>query len=242
MNAHLDLLTKPLAPRQSAILGLVLVAAAASYCVLHELLFYGFPSLSSALAWAAISVLPWLAAFECNKYVVAKVAGSRVRAGAILLVLLLALFASGITESLLFPDEARFMQMAGWHVVADLPETAIVALLTLIASVLSAPSTNAPAQHDLAELAPDPARILWLKSAGNYVEIAAHGRTQIKRMTLRQAQAMLDPAKFVRISRSVIINREALAQYEPRRALIRLSDGSEYKIGNAYRSKAAALV
>jgi len=61
-------------------------------------------------------------------------------------------------------------------------------------------------------------------------------------MPLRQAQDLLDPQRFVRISRSVIVNRDAIVpDSSGLLGRVRLVDGSEHRIGDAYRAEIARL-
>lgn len=53
--------------------------------------------------------------------------------------------------------------------------------------------------------------ILWVESAGNYVELHLAARTVLHRVTLNRLEAMLDPGKFLRIHRSAIVRREQIA-------------------------------
>lgn len=61
----------------------------------------------------------------------------------------------------------------------------------------------------------DVAGIDWLEASGNYVEIHAGKERFLHRERLHVLEAQLDPAQFVRIHRSIIVNRAAAAEIRP---------------------------
>jgi len=56
--------------------------------------------------------------------------------------------------------------------------------------------------------------ILWIESAGNYVELHLDGRAVLHRITLNRLEALLDPAAFLRVHRSAIVRRSQIARLE----------------------------
>jgi len=56
--------------------------------------------------------------------------------------------------------------------------------------------------------------ILWIESAGNYVELHLEGRAVLHRITLNRLEALLDPAVFLRVHRSAIVRRGQIARLE----------------------------
>jgi two-component system LytT family response regulator len=55
----------------------------------------------------------------------------------------------------------------------------------------------------------------WMESAGNYVRLhTAAGRLPL-RAAMKDLEATLDPARFLRIHRSIIVNLSAVAHLEP---------------------------
>lgn len=54
------------------------------------------------------------------------------------------------------------------------------------------------------------ADILWVKAAGNYVELRLPGRSVLHRVTLTHLERRLDPALFVRVHRSALVRRDQL--------------------------------
>ncbi|MGJ7918888.1 LytR/AlgR family response regulator transcription factor [Massilia sp. LXY-6] len=56
--------------------------------------------------------------------------------------------------------------------------------------------------------------ILWVESAGNYVELHLEGRTVLHRITLNRLEALLAPGDFLRVHRSAIVRRSQIARLE----------------------------
>ena len=81
------------------------------------------------------------------------------------------------------------------------------------------------------------AEILRLEAADNYVRLFAD-RTYLLRRTLTRVAGMLDPAIFLRIHRSHIINMRRVRELLPRshgEFAIALEDGSEITSSRSYR-------
>jgi two-component system LytT family response regulator len=84
-------------------------------------------------------------------------------------------------------------------------------------------------------------RIDWIRAQDDYVLLGTGGREHLKQMTLQSLEAQLDPARFLRIHRSVLLNVDRLARVETalsgdKEAV--LSDGSRLPVS---RSGAARL-
>lgn len=54
----------------------------------------------------------------------------------------------------------------------------------------------------------------WLEAQDDYVAVHAGGRTHLKRATLAELAASLDPARFVRVHRSYVVPLERIARLE----------------------------
>jgi two-component system, LytTR family, response regulator len=52
----------------------------------------------------------------------------------------------------------------------------------------------------------EPEEVDWVESWGNYVRLFAAGRRYLLRETMAAVEARLDPTRFLRISRSIIVN------------------------------------
>ncbi len=78
----------------------------------------------------------------------------------------------------------------------------------------------------------------WIEAAGNYVTLHVGARAPLLRHTLSGIERQLDPQRFRRIHRSVIVNLERVKEV---RALdngdycARLADGRELRVGRSYR-------
>lgn len=59
------------------------------------------------------------------------------------------------------------------------------------------------------------AEIECLEAAGNYVAVHASGEQHIIRETLTELESQLDPAKFLRVSRSAIVNLNHVRELQP---------------------------
>lgn len=56
--------------------------------------------------------------------------------------------------------------------------------------------------------------ILWLESAGNYVELHLASRTVLHRITLNRLEALLPAEAFLRVHRSAIVRRDQIVSLE----------------------------
>ena len=91
----------------------------------------------------------------------------------------------------------------------------------------------------------DVSRIDWLKASGNYVEVHAGSESFLHRERLHVLLAGLDPAAFVRIHRSVIVHRAAVAEIQPLAGgdyLILLRGGEELRLSRTYRAALDSLL
>jgi two-component system LytT family response regulator len=58
------------------------------------------------------------------------------------------------------------------------------------------------------------ADILWVESAGNYVELHLAGRTVLHRITLNRIETLLAPEDFLRVHRGAIVRRGEIARLD----------------------------
>lgn len=85
----------------------------------------------------------------------------------------------------------------------------------------------------------DVSQIDWLEASGNYVEIHAGKESFLHRERLHVLEAQLDPADFVRIHRSIIVNRAAVKEIRPIAGgdcTVLLRDGAQVRLSRTYRS------
>ena len=211
----------------------LLMFGGGSHCFIKGWLLNSAPTLGFALAWGAVTLLPWLVAWEANKFVLRRFSNRTQQAWAIAAVMLLSLVYTGFTEWLLFaPLHMGAAAIAGLHTLQHLPEIGIVGLLTIISAFAT---TNRRAPNIAKGEAPSYSdQVIWARAAGNYVEFKIGQTVKVERMTLRQVEMTFDPARFARINRFLVINRSRVVG-SPRGSWIRMSDGTEYRIGDAYR-------
>jgi DNA-binding LytR/AlgR family response regulator len=86
---------------------------------------------------------------------------------------------------------------------------------------------------------------LWLVFARLYVCLRSAGRDHLKEETLAELEALLDPARFVRIHRSYILNPDRLARVElyarDSRVAI-LHDGTKLPVSRAGYARLSQLL
>lgn len=95
------------------------------------------------------------------------------------------------------------------------------------------------------EVAVAAADITRIVAAGNYVEIQVAGRSLLTRATLAAIETQVDPAAFVRISRSALVRTDAIAELRRRphgEFLVKLNDGAELVWTRRFRRVAGPLV
>ena len=84
----------------------------------------------------------------------------------------------------------------------------------------------------------------WIKAADNYVELHRGRETHLLRETLNALEARLPAEDFVRISRSVIVNRERVRELKPLFSgeyTVTLENGTELGLSRGYREALARL-
>jgi two-component system LytT family response regulator len=85
----------------------------------------------------------------------------------------------------------------------------------------------------------------WFHSAGNYVRLHAGERAFAVRHTMKALESALDPQKFQRIHRGVIVNLDRIASLHSHasgRMRIRLHDGTQLRLGRTYRGDLRQLL
>lgn len=86
------------------------------------------------------------------------------------------------------------------------------------------------------------ATVAWAESSGNYVVLHAGKETHELRETLTALEARLDPARFVRVHRRIIVAVDAIRELQPwfggDQVLI-LRDGTKLRVSRSYREHVA---
>ncbi len=89
------------------------------------------------------------------------------------------------------------------------------------------------------------AEIDWVEASGNYVRIHARGTTHTMRSTLAAFQERLDPDRFLRIHRSIVVNLDRVREITPwfhgDYAVI-LRDGERLSLSRTYRPQVERLL
>ena len=84
----------------------------------------------------------------------------------------------------------------------------------------------------------------WIEAAGNYAGLHVKQKTHLIRETMSDLEARLDPALFLRIHRSTIVNRDCIQALEPvsnGEYVLTLHDGTRLASSRSYRARVQAL-
>jgi two-component system LytT family response regulator len=84
----------------------------------------------------------------------------------------------------------------------------------------------------------------WIEGEGNYLRIHAGKQSWLLRETLGEIEARLDPARFVRIHKSTIVNTERIREIQPLfngAHSVLLHDGTRLTWSRGYRRRLRAL-
>jgi two-component system LytT family response regulator len=82
--------------------------------------------------------------------------------------------------------------------------------------------------------------IQWVDAAGDYMCIHAAGKTHIMRITMKQLEGMLNPAVFLRVHRSTIVNTACITgaqTLDNGEFLLNLEGGTQLKVSRSYRDR-----
>lgn len=82
--------------------------------------------------------------------------------------------------------------------------------------------------------------IEWLQASGNYVNLRVRGHDYPLRSTLGGIETKLDPARFVRVHRSYMVNLDCIASIEPLDtgdARVHMQDGNSLPCSRTYRGE-----
>jgi two-component system LytT family response regulator len=127
----------------------------------------------------------------------------------------------------------------------------VEALLRLLESTptVSRPSGSRPDQRMVIKDAGRvmfvrPAEIDWVDAAGNYVRLHVGKDVHLLRETMAGMEARLDSDRFIRISRSMIVNIDRIKEVQPLfngSYTFVLQDGTRLESSRRYRQKLGAL-
>ena len=89
------------------------------------------------------------------------------------------------------------------------------------------------------------AEIDWIEAAGHYLELHVGKETHLVRETIGRIEALLEPARFVRVHRSAIVNLDRVKELRPSfhgEYLIELQGGTRITSGRAYSKQLQRLL
>jgi len=89
------------------------------------------------------------------------------------------------------------------------------------------------------------AKLDYAEAQDDYVALASGGKKYLKQQTITSLEACLDPARFVRIHRSYLVNLERVTKIEPygkESKLAVLADGTQLPVSRAGYARLAALL
>ena len=85
----------------------------------------------------------------------------------------------------------------------------------------------------------------WIDSASNYVRLHVGGKANFVRETMKSVEARLDPERFVRVHRSLIINIDRVLSIEPTshgEYLVTMRDGARLTTSRTHSDRLRALL
>jgi len=239
-----DAWRRPLSTLETVYVGLVLFVVGTAYCQLYCAIampaMNGMAMPLTLSMWrSAVETVPALIAFELSKRALSRGADARALAEVAVVLALSAIAAAALSYAChgFFFHSAMPLR----PVIADrLPGITLTAIAIAWASrqARMENSARAPAQGPATSELPPADYIDWVRAAGNYVEIRVGGRSVLRRMTMAQAEQALAGKAFVRVHRSMLLNRARIAglDRDERPRHVRLTDGSVVKVGEAYRA------
>ena len=83
-------------------------------------------------------------------------------------------------------------------------------------------------------------QIEWCQACENYIQLHSGQQSHLLRATMTLLESQLDPYRFVRISRSAIINLDFVKEIRSVPAkgrVVRLVSGTQINVGREYRSR-----
>lgn len=89
------------------------------------------------------------------------------------------------------------------------------------------------------------ADIAWVDAAGDYMCIHAAGETHIMRITMKQLESLLNPARFLRVHRSTIVNTRVISgarTLSNGEYCLNLEGGAQIKVSRSYKDRIRQLL
>lgn len=117
-----------------------------------------------------------------------------------------------------------------------------------------APPAMAPSASHLSSIAVrergqvtlvDLARVDWIETQGNYLALHAGSTVHLVRDSLARLEVRLDPARFLRVHRRIVVAADRIETVTPLGAgdaQLRLKDGTELRLSRSYRDGIETLL
>ena len=225
-------LLEPLRGAALAVAALVVWVLGALYCSGYERLASGLDNWPGSLVWAAVAVMPWFVLLEWAKRPAVRAATrTPARLGAVLIAVAVASIVAELAVNWIAGDRSAPLALL---LMRRLPAIAATILLVLLSRrTVNGIRADRAIPEELVAIAPT---IDWVEAADNYVALRVEGRTAMRRMTMREAEQALSPHGFVRIHRRFLVNSSRVAEIRGNgKPFVRLTDGTELPVGQAYR-------
>lgn len=232
------LLQRPSSMPAMVVGSFVVLLVGAVYCSGYEALTTGYDNWPGSLIWAAYALLPWYLLFEWirrrehrqgERVPVLAIAGLLVAVGA----------GSLAAERLEYGMGSSAAPPVLLSLIRRAPGIAITLALIAVSRIVAHPASREDDRFDVADLLAKAKAIRWISAADNYLEIHYPGGVAMIRMTMREAERRLAPLGFVRIHRSIIVNRALVDMVESDR--VRLDDGKVLVAGKAFAGNLRTL-
>lgn len=158
-----------------------------------------------------------------------------------------------------WPRELGYEYLKDWRSYAGILFTVAVYRLLLLRLQGEAKLLDAPDEGPAVEPIDRPERFLvrklgkeflvpaadieLLQASGNYVNLRVRGRDYPLRATMTGIEPRMDPARFVRVHRSYMVNLDCLAEIEPLEtgdARLVMRDGTKVPCSRRYRARLSA--
>ena len=222
-------LFRPLSAAQLILIALLLTAMTTAYCMAYTAFAGQMESPLEGIVWTALNILPWLLCLEFAKR----------QSGWPLKLATIAGFLIGMAllDAATGAGDIPWLAAIGFEMTRRVPAALLVTGLLVFAEFLRryGRATGTPAaRRPTTELPLLPSQIEWVRAAGNYVELHGGGTTILHRAPISAVERALSGQGFVRIHRSVLVNRSAICRIAA--GDVRLHCGQSLPIGNRYRS------
>lgn len=215
-------LYRPLPTKAVVLVASGLIAGTALYCLSYNAFGGRSESLTEAVLWACVNVIPWYLAFEAAKRQSSKASAAGSFTAALASSMLLHILFFGVPSAVTF------------ELLRRVPALLLVVALLATGRLLVASRAAPTAVGEGVGLPLAPSQFDWVSAAGNYVELHAQGRAVIHRAPLSLVHQQLERHGFVRIHRSTLVRRQKIARV--RAGDVVLQDGTSLKTGKRYRS------